>query len=102
LLTVVYNIFDYLSTLVCNLDCCTTKMDSHFRENDPGKARLYGAGIKGRGSGESNPYILVMTGGEPVYFNISLNNKTFISFTFVKDVSLVINISAFASKEVAI
>jgi len=76
-------------------------MDSLLRGNDPGKARLYGAGIKGRGSDKSNPYILVMTGGAPVYFNISLNNKTFISVTFFKDASLVINISAFASKEVA-
>jgi len=37
-----------------------------------------------------------------VYFNISLNNKTFISDIFFKVESLVINISAFASKEVAI
>ena len=37
-----------------------------------------------------------------VYFNISLNNKTFISDIFFKVASLVINISAFASKEVAI
>ena len=37
-----------------------------------------------------------------VYSNISLNNKIFISDIFFKVASLVINISAFASKEVAI
>ena len=31
-------------------------MDSHLRGNDPGKARLYGAGIKRNGSDKSDPY----------------------------------------------
>jgi len=35
-------------------------MDSRFRGNDPGKARLYGAGIKGSGSDESDPYGLLL------------------------------------------
>jgi len=32
------------------------EMDSCFRRNGPGKARLYGAGIKRNGSDKSDPY----------------------------------------------
>ena len=46
-----------------------------------------------------NPFTAILL---MAYFNISLNNKTFISDIFFKVASLVINISAFASKEVAI
>ena len=35
--------------------------EDRFRGNDPGKARLYGAGIKRNGFDESSPCILITT-----------------------------------------
>jgi len=89
-------------------------MDSHFHGNDKEnngndieksgndierKEIISGTTPFLRHSRERGP--LSLTGVPPVYFNISLNNKTFISDIFFKVLSLVINISAFASKEVA-